>query len=224
LQESVIRCVSKLIRQGIDHSSSLLGQHKVPGASLAIIQNGEIVATYGYGVAQPNQPVTPRTRFQAASISKTFNALAVLKLVEASEFRLDDPVNQRLQSWKLPDNALTAATPVTIRMLLNHTGGTNTPGFVGYRPGAPLPTLIEILNGTRGGAGRSVRSFRLADCQVRRPQITAWRRLRPAYRPRLRASGCRDCEADSRYAGEAHLVAGGGHDARPATIPLPRRR
>jgi hypothetical protein len=33
---------------------SLLGQHKVPGASLAIIQNGEIVATYGYGVAQPN--------------------------------------------------------------------------------------------------------------------------------------------------------------------------
>ena len=127
---------------------SLLGQHKVPGASLAIIQNGEIVATYGYGVAQPNQPVTPRMRFQAASISKTFNALAVLELVEASEFRLDDPVNQRLQSWKLPDNALTAATPVTIRMLLNHTGGTNTPGFVGYRPGAPLPTLIEILNGS----------------------------------------------------------------------------
>jgi CubicO group peptidase (beta-lactamase class C family) len=72
----------------------------------------------------------------------------VLKLVEASEFRLDDPANQRLQSWKLPDNALTAATPVTIRMLLNHTGGTNTPGFVGYRPGAPLPTLIEILNGS----------------------------------------------------------------------------
>jgi CubicO group peptidase (beta-lactamase class C family) len=65
-------------------------------------------------VAQPNRPVTPRTRFQAASISKTFNALAVLKLVEASEFRLDDPVNQRLQSWKLPDNALIAATPITI--------------------------------------------------------------------------------------------------------------
>jgi CubicO group peptidase (beta-lactamase class C family) len=127
---------------------SLLGQHKVRGASLAIIQNGEIVATYGYDVAQPNQPVTLRTRFQAASISKTFSALAVLKLVEASEFRLDDPVNQQLQSWKLPDNALIAATPVIIRMLLNHTGGTNTPGFVGYRLGAPLPTLIEILNGS----------------------------------------------------------------------------
>ena len=125
---------------------SLLGQHKVPGASLAIIQNGEIVATYGYGVAQPNRPVTPRTRFQAASISKTFNALAVLKLVEASEFRLDDPVNQRLQSWKLPDNALTAATPVTIRMLLNHTGGTNTP----VAGGLPFRISIRVGNGAPG--------------------------------------------------------------------------
>src|SRR5262245_9564059 len=60
---------------------SLLVQHKVPGASLAVVQKGEIVATYGYGLAQPNRPVTPRTRFQAASISKTINALAILKLV-----------------------------------------------------------------------------------------------------------------------------------------------
>ena len=140
-------------------------QHKVPGASLAIVQNDAIVATYGYGTAQPNRPVTPRTRFQAASISKTINALTVLKFAEADEFRLDDPVNQRLKSWKLPDNALTAATPVTIRMLLNHTGGTTVHrASSGYRPGAPLPTLIEILNGTppansapSGSSGRPAR-------------------------------------------------------------------
>lgn len=126
----------------------LLAQHKVPGASLAIIRDGSIVATYGYGSAQAGRPVTPQTRFQAASISKTVNALAVLKLAEADELRLDDPVNQRLKSWKLPDNALTAVTPVTIRMLLNHTGGTTVSGFEGYPDGAPLPTLIQILNGT----------------------------------------------------------------------------
>src|ERR1700752_814142 len=68
----------------------LLTQHKVPGVGLAIVQNNEIVATYGYGMAQTDAPVTPRTRFQAASISKTVNALTILKLVEASEFRLDD--------------------------------------------------------------------------------------------------------------------------------------
>jgi CubicO group peptidase (beta-lactamase class C family) len=128
--------------------ASLLAQNKVPGASLAVVQNGAIVATYGYGTAQPNRPVTPRTRFQAASISKTINALAVLKYAEADEIQLDDPVNRRLKSWKLPDNALTTATPVTIRMLLNHTGGTSTSGFEGYRPGAPLPTLVEVLNGS----------------------------------------------------------------------------
>jgi CubicO group peptidase (beta-lactamase class C family) len=128
--------------------ASLLAQHKVPGASLAIIRDGAVVATYGYGSAQAGRPVTPQTRFQAASISKTVNALAVLKLAEAGEFRLDDPVNQRLRSWKLPDNALTAVTPVTIRMLLNHTGGTTVSGFEGYVEGTPLPTLIDILNGT----------------------------------------------------------------------------
>jgi CubicO group peptidase (beta-lactamase class C family) len=128
--------------------AALLAQHKVPGASLAIIRGAAIVATYGYGSAQAGRPVTPQTRFQAASISKTVNALAVLKLAEADELRLDDPVNQRLRSWKLPDNALTAVTPVTIRMLLNHTGGTTVSGFEGYPEGAPLPTLIDILNGT----------------------------------------------------------------------------
>jgi CubicO group peptidase (beta-lactamase class C family) len=127
---------------------SLLAQNKVPGASLAIVQSGSIVATYGYGIAQPGRPVTPQTRFQAASISKTVNALAVLKLAEADEFRLDDPVNRHLKSWKLPDNALTAVTPVTIRMLLNHTGGTTVSGFEGYPEGTPLPTLIQVLNGT----------------------------------------------------------------------------
>lgn len=128
--------------------AALLAQHKVPGASLAIVHSHAVIATYGYGSAQPDRPVTPRTRFQAASISKTVNALMVLKLAEADDLKLDDPVNRRLRSWKLPDNALTEVTPVTIRMLLNHTGGTTVPGFTGYAPGAPLPTLIEILNGS----------------------------------------------------------------------------
>ncbi len=60
--------------------AALLAQHKVPGVSLAIVERGAIVATYGYGSAQTGRLVTPQTRFQAASISKTVNALAVLKL------------------------------------------------------------------------------------------------------------------------------------------------
>jgi CubicO group peptidase (beta-lactamase class C family) len=128
---------------------ALLQQHKVPGVSLAIIEKSSLIATYGYGSAQPQaeRPVAPQTQFQAASISKTVNALAVLRLVQSGRIRLDDPVNAHLQSWKLPGNALTAAMPVTIRMLLSHTGGTTVSGFWGYARSAPLPTLIEILDG-----------------------------------------------------------------------------
>lgn len=130
-----------------DAVSALLQQHKVPGVSLAIIENSALVATYSYGSAQAERPVTPQTQFQAASISKTVNALAVLKLVQSGRIRLDDPVNAHLQSWKLPGNALTAAMPVTIRMLLSHTGGTTVSGFWGYARTAPIPTLVEILDG-----------------------------------------------------------------------------
>lgn len=87
--------------------------------------------------------------FQAASISKTVNALGVLKLVQAGRLALDDPVNNHLKSWKLPDNARTAKTPVTIRMLLNYTGGISVPGFEGYARGAVLPTLQQILDGQK---------------------------------------------------------------------------
>jgi CubicO group peptidase (beta-lactamase class C family) len=118
----------------------------VPGASLAIVESGQLVATYGYGVAQEQHPVTPQTRFQAASISKTVNALAVLKLVQAGRVALDDPVNNHLKSWKLPDNALTAKTAVTVRMLLNHTGGTTVHGFAGYARASPSEPA--------GGSGR----------------------------------------------------------------------
>ena len=126
---------------------ALLKQNKVAGVSLAVIENGQLVAAYGYGDAQEQRPVTPQTRFQAASISKTVNALGVLKLVQAGRVALDDPINNHLKSWKLPDNALTAKTPVTVRMLLNHTGGMSVHGFEGYARGSVLPSLRQILDG-----------------------------------------------------------------------------
>jgi CubicO group peptidase (beta-lactamase class C family) len=125
----------------------LLAEHNVPGASLAIIHKGAVAATFSYGFACDDSAVTAVTRFQAASISKTINALAILKLVAQSRFGLDDPVNEHLTSWKLPDNAFTQRTPVTVRMLLSHSGGTTVTDFAGYLPGRPLPTVAQILDG-----------------------------------------------------------------------------
>jgi CubicO group peptidase (beta-lactamase class C family) len=128
--------------------TSLL-KHRVPGASVAIAEGGETIASYGYGTAQAGstRPVARGTLFQAASLSKTVNALPVLRLLQTRGADLDDPVNERLKSWRLPDNALTQQTPVTIRMLLSHTGGTTVHGFAGYDRGAPLSTLVQILDG-----------------------------------------------------------------------------
>ncbi len=125
----------------------LLSANKVPGVSLAIIDKGELVAAYGYGLARSGMPVTAATPFQAASISKSINALGVMRLVQDGKLGLDDPVNRHLTSWKLPDNAFTAKRAVTVRMLLSHTGGTSVSGFNGYARGAPRPTLLQILNG-----------------------------------------------------------------------------
>jgi CubicO group peptidase (beta-lactamase class C family) len=127
--------------------AALLTQHKVPGASLAIINDGALVARWCYGFAKAERAVAADTCFCAGSISKTINALAILKLVSASRLDLDAPVNDHLVSWKLPDNVFTERRAVTVRMLLSHTGGTTVTVFDGYAPGRPLPTLRQILDG-----------------------------------------------------------------------------
>lgn len=122
---------------------------KVPGFSIAVVRDGQLAwsKTYGLEDAEQEQPVTDRTVFQAASISKSVTALATLKLVEQGKIDLDAPVNGYLKRWKIPDNGLTAQQPVTVRHLLSHTGGLTVSGFPGYAADADRPTVIQILNG-----------------------------------------------------------------------------
>ena len=117
--------------------SELMKQYNVPGVSVAVIQDFEIQWAKGYGIAdsETTKPVTTDTLFQAASISKPVNAMAVLKAVQDGRFGLDDDINSILQSWKLPENEFTAIRKVTPRMLLSHTAGTDDGfGFPGYHP------------------------------------------------------------------------------------------
>lgn len=115
----------------------------VPGVSVAVIDNYRIVWTHAYGA------VTTETRFQAASISKPVAALAALKLVEQGRLSLDEDVNAKLKSWKVPDNAFTSIEKVTLRRLLSHSGGLTVHGFPGYQVSDRLPTLVEILDGVK---------------------------------------------------------------------------
>lgn len=126
-------------------------KYAIPGLSIAVIEHGHLAWAKAYGVADlsTGAPVTTATLFQAASISKPVNAAAALLAVAHGQLSLDAPINASLKQWKIADNDLTRATPVTLRQLLSHTGGTTVHGFRGYEAGAPLPTLPQILDGAQ---------------------------------------------------------------------------
>ena len=125
--------------------------YEVPGVSVAVIDNGRIAWVRGYGFADiaAQQPVTPDTRFQAASISKSVAAAAALHFVETGKIDLDRNVNEYLTSWKVPDNDLTRMQKVTLRRILSHCAGLTVHGFPGYEVGKPVPTLVQVLNGEK---------------------------------------------------------------------------
>lgn len=121
----------------------------VNAVSIAVFDDYHLVWAKAYGTAdaETGTKVSESTLFQAGSISKSVNALAVLTAVTDGTFALDTPINTYLTSWKLPDNELTAKTPVTLRRILSHTAGTTVHGFPGYQDGTPVPTLVQVLDG-----------------------------------------------------------------------------
>jgi D-alanyl-D-alanine carboxypeptidase len=107
------------LAQKLDQTAEqALAQTGVPSASLAIVQNGEIAYTKGYGKARldPPEPAEPRMRYSIGSISKQFTAASILLLEQQGKLSLDDKVAKYL-----PD--LMRADEITIRMLLSHTSG-----------------------------------------------------------------------------------------------------
>ena len=126
-----------------------LRHHKAPGVSVAVIKDFKIDWAAGYGVrdAETREPVTAETLFQAGSISKPVAAMAALKKVEQGRLSLDEDVNAKLTSWKLPENEFTAKKKVTLANLLSHTAGLTVHGFPGYAAGEPTPTVPQVLDG-----------------------------------------------------------------------------
>lgn len=123
----------------LDEAMALLN---IPSVSVALIDQDRIAWARAYG-----QDATPETLFQAASLSKFVAAIGAMRLVDEKVLALDEDVNGRLTSWKVSVNAFDRDHPVTLRGLLSMTGGIGVPGFLGYEVGAPLPTLVQILDG-----------------------------------------------------------------------------
>jgi CubicO group peptidase (beta-lactamase class C family) len=97
-------------------------EHRVPGVALGIVDNG-VITTRGLGVTNVDDPlpVTEHTVFPIASISKTFAATAMMRLVEQGKIDLKAPVRKYLPDFKVRDDNV--SRDVTVWNLLTHSPG-----------------------------------------------------------------------------------------------------
>ncbi len=132
--------------------------YRVPGVSLAVINNYQLEWARGYGTleAVKPEPVKVDTLFQVGSMGKPLTAVAALRLVDRGKLDLDEDINKFLVSWKVPNNG--SWTPrVTLRHLLSHTGGLTVETYAGYPRDHKLPDLLQVLNGIRPANSMPVR-------------------------------------------------------------------
>ncbi len=92
------------------------------GLAIGIVKSGELVYTQGFGVRslETREPVTPRSLFHMASVSKPFVATAIVQLVEQGKLALDAPVVTYLPYFRLKDPR---SKEITVRQMLSHTAG-----------------------------------------------------------------------------------------------------
>ncbi|MEU3495181.1 amino acid adenylation domain-containing protein [Kitasatospora cineracea] len=126
----------------------VLAEHRVPGASVAVLRDGELVAADGYGLTGPDgAAVTARTVFPVGSVSKHLTALTALRLAEDGAVDLDGDVDAHLTGWHVPGRG----APITLAQLLGHLSGLTVVPSGRYPRGAALPTLPALLAGTAEG-------------------------------------------------------------------------
>src|SRR5580693_3747374 len=116
----------------------LLEKADVPGMSIALIRNGDLVWAGAFGVSNANtkKPVTSNTVFEAASLSKPVFAYAVLKLVDEGRLNLDTPLNKYLgNNYDVVNDK--RIDLITARRVLSHTSG-----FPNWRDNDGTKTLL----------------------------------------------------------------------------------
>ena len=139
-------------QQLADMLPRLLHAYRVPGVSVALVDNAEVVWAQGYGYSneEAGTPVTGDTIFQVASISKSITAWGVMRLVEEGKIDLDAPVAQYLTGWSLPPSEFDQSA-VTVRRLLSHTAGLAPWNYPGTLLQETPPAMVDLLSGTSSG-------------------------------------------------------------------------
>lgn len=122
-----------------DYVEHYLERHGLPGASIVIVKDGEIIHAQGYGHDSEGEALTANSIVRIGSVSKSFTAFAVLQLVDEGKVQLDDPIVRHLPMLTMDDPRF---QEVTVRQLLSHTSG------------IPNPTIVSGADTLEGGVER----------------------------------------------------------------------
>jgi CubicO group peptidase (beta-lactamase class C family) len=144
LAASILLTVSAPIRADSvdDFVNAQLKSQRIPGLSIAVVEDGKLIKAQGYGLAnvELNVPATKETVYSSGSVGKQFTATCVMLLVEDGKLQLDDPVSKYIdgtpETWK----------DMTVRHLLTHTSGVKnySPRDLDFRKDYTDDQLVEI--------------------------------------------------------------------------------
>ncbi|MCA1041190.1 beta-lactamase family protein [Bacillus infantis] len=128
-----------------------MNYYQVKGLSLVLIEDGQMSTEELHGLrkAGTTNSVQGDSIFNACSMSKFLTGILVMVLAGRGALDLDEDINLRLKSWKVPNNRLTANNKVTLRQLLSHHSGVVDPdgSFPELNLKDEVPSIVELLEG-----------------------------------------------------------------------------
>lgn len=150
------------LRQWLERNiPSYMEEAKMPGFSIAVVQNGETIYAEGFGLRDPqgNLPATADTLYGIGSITKSFVAIGILQLVDEGKIRLTDPVSQHI-----PFELGLPGKPITIHHLLTHSQGIPSLGTssialyrgLGHDTGIPFGSADDFYRFVNGAGDEIV--------------------------------------------------------------------
>ena len=122
-------------------------KESVPGAAIGIVHDQALIWSHQFGVEsfKTNNPVTNDTLFSICSVSKLFNGIAAMNLVEEGSLGLDTPLSQYNSALAMTDKQ-GSEEPVTARGILSHVAGLPREGMRDYWADTSFPDMSALFD------------------------------------------------------------------------------
>ncbi len=128
-----------------DYVVATMKQFKVPGVSVAIVRDGQIILSKGYGYrdVEGQLPVTSKTLFAVGSVTKSFSVTMLGTLVDEGKLDWDKPIRDYYPAFRMHDPV--ATEEMTMRDLVTHRSGLPRHDLVWYTQDISREEVIERL-------------------------------------------------------------------------------